>query len=427
MPVIRLSSAIVQTSQQYRAQINTRLTVGELAQQLAHQDSRVQVNALELARPLRMNQTLADANVTLGDRLAFFVHAPRTAAWNQQQSDDQRLRFIAGDVEIIPPQTRAVLVGRPNAEQTPDVDLRYFVAPGDLEFVSRQCLRLDFDDWAQCWTITRIGQTRVLVNDIELSGTSLRLNKEQRLRLFRASDDPRHSDARPLAEITLFVAVSADGTTAFRGDQAMVELRVGLEERAHLLNVSEQVTARQIAGGLASHYRLPLNADVSLCALRLLAPQMLLHLVDQPDDSFLYTAINVHQSESTLLLRDVHEAERFYAVVAGQDHDVKLIGCRARLDLPQPDLDVDLYETLSAFGHDPRTPQERIPYLAQLVYRVVDRRWWIRMDERSLVPMFINSTRADPEAAMELASGDMISFGPSISHYYARLMVSIRD
>ena len=88
-------------------------------------------------------------------------------------------------------------------------------------------------------------------------------------------------------------------------------------------------------------------------------------------------------------------------------------------------LDVDLYETITAQGHDPRPFPGMSPYYARITYQAGEGNWAIRLEERAHVPLFVNHLRVGSRTAMPLTSGDVLSFGPSVEHYYARLVVEL--
>src|SRR5690606_13420595 len=113
--------------------------------------------------------------------------------------------FRLGDFEINSRGKKALLVGKADESQgnIPDVDLRYFFPARTLEFISRNCLTLTFDEARRAWSALKTGQTRVTLDELELGGTPVTLNDEQWLRFYRANDDP--ASGKPIGEIRLMV------------------------------------------------------------------------------------------------------------------------------------------------------------------------------------------------------------------------------
>lgn len=133
--------------------------------------------------------------------------------------------------------------------------------------------------------------------------------------------------------------------------------------------------------------------------------------------------MNLRQAQNILALRDVSQRERVYVLAAGYGETEHFIGCRAEADTPSPDLSVDLYESITAQGNDPRPFQGISPYFARISYKAQN--WWLRLDERAHLPVFVNNTRAHSATPIQLTSGDVLSVGPSVTHFYARLEVEV--
>jgi hypothetical protein len=200
-----------------------------------------------------------------------------------------------------------------------------------------------------------------------------------------------------------------------------VNLRIGLEQENQTLRVSENIRVGQIATSLAQHYNLPLGDGLQLYNARLISPQTTLDALRLGEGSVLYAALKLRHAQNILTLRDAHQRERVYTLLAGQED--RLVGCRMEAGTPQPDLEIDLYDSITGQGQDPRPFQGMSPYFASISYQIEDQNWWIRQDERSHVPLFVNNTRVSRSPAQPLLGGDVISIGPSLRHYYARLEV----
>jgi len=159
--------------------------------------------------------------------------------------------------------------------------------------------------------------------------------------------------------------------------------------------------------------------------LRLASPDARLGALGLGAGEFLYGAISLRYARDALLLRDVHERNRAYVLAVGLGDDEQVIGCRPGADSPITSLDIDLYDAITAQGHDPRAFPGLSPYYARIRYQAAEGSWSIRLEERAHVPLFVNHERAGSRGWLRLTAGDVLSFGPSVTHYYARLVVEV--
>ena len=170
---------------------------------------------------------------------------------------------------------------------------------------------------------------------------------------------------------------------------------------------------------------MPLTTGMQLYLMRLASPRLRLDALARTEFAFLYTALNLRHARNLLLLRNIHDRTQLYILSAGRDDDEKLIGCRPESGAHTVGLDVDLYDSIVGQGHDPRLFHTISPYYARILYLASDQSWWIRLEERAHIPLFINNTRITGSVPVQLTTGDVLSFGPSITHYYARLEVEL--
>ncbi len=418
MSILRVPAALVPSSQHYQTRVSGQVTVGELARYLAQVDAQVEANTLEIARPARPEQRIDDLDIQGGDRLLIFTHEARPAELpTPMRPGDKIIEFRLGDTVIPSRGKKSLMVGKPEAGFIPDVDLRRFIAPNLLEPVSADCLRFYFDPAAQVWYAARSGETLIMLDEIALETTPVALNDAQWVRFYRPGD------TRPIGEmhITLeTVQVGEDLALLPAGNEA-ASLRIGMEKESQTLKVSGSIRAAQIISSLAQYNRLPISVDASLYIARLVAPHTTLDMARLGQGGLLYAALKLRYSQTVLVLRDVQRPERTYTLLAGQEE--RLIGCRPQAETPLPELDIDLYDAIIGQGYDPRPFQGMSPYYARIVYRADEQSWWIRLDERSQVPLFVNNTRASRGTSLPLISGDIVSIGPSLSLPYARLEV----
>jgi hypothetical protein len=418
MSILRVPTALVPSSQHYQTRVSGQVTVGELARYMAHVDTQVEVNTLEIARPARPEQRIDDLDIQGGDRFLIFTHQARPAELPTPiRPGDKIVQFTLGDTVISSREKKSLVVGRPEAAFIPDVDLRHFIAPNLLELVSADCLRLYFDPSAQVWYAARSGETLIMLDEIPLEATPIALNDAQWVRFYRPGD------ARPIGEmlVTLETVQAAENLALLPPGDETASLRIGLEKESQTLKVSGSIRAAQIVSSVAQYNRLPITVHASLYIARLVSPQTPLDMLRLGQSGLLYAALKLRYDQTVLVLRDVNRPARTYTLMAGQDE--RQIGCRSAAENPLPDLDIDLYDAIIGQGDDPRPFQGMSPYYARILYRAEEQSWWIRLDERSQVPLFVNSTRATRSASLPLISGDVVSIGPSLSHPYARLKV----
>jgi len=420
MSIFRIAAALVPSSQQYQARVAGEVTVGEVARYLSQQEAQIDMNTLEMARPVGLSQHIDELDIQGGDRILIFTHAPRPMELPRPtRPGDKIVQFSLGETVIRSSGKQALMVGRPEVGFIPDVDLRHFITPKALEFVAADCLRLYFDDAARVWYAARSGQTRILLDELELDVQPVALNDSQWVRFYRAGD------ARPIGEMRIsleIVRYGEDNPLLPLGSEN-IDLRIGLERESQSLRVSGTIRAEQIASSLTHYNRLPVRDDLSLYIARLIPPQTTLDSLRLGDGGLLYAALKLRHAQTILLLRDTQQPDRVYTLLAGQGEQV--IGCRAQAETAQPDLDADLYDAIIAQGSDPRPFQGMSPYYARISYRLDDQSWWVWSDERSQVPLFVNNARASRSDALPLTSGDVLSIGPSLNHAYARLEIEV--
>jgi len=409
---IRLTA--IHSSYHYPMKVDAQVTVEQVVRFLAQYEPRIEARTLEIARPVLADQRLEDLDLQAGDRLLFFTSPSKAVVLPAiLRPGDKTLRFQMGEVEFESRGKKSLLVGKPDLNNTPDIDLRYLVSPKALEFIAPNCLTLNFDEFVRTWYVTKVGQTRVMVDEFELGADRIALNDSHRIRFL--------GDNRPIGDMRVSVeTVREQGMQIAMGNERL-DARVGVEQAAQALNASPNVKIEQVAAKLAKYYRV--QADTRLHIARLVTPQTPIGSLNLGDDSFLYAPLNLRQARNILALRDVNQRERVHVLAAGREEVEYFVGCRAQAEMPAPDLSVDLYESITAQGDDPRPFQGISPYLARINYR--GQSWWLRQDERAHLPVFVNNVRAHSTALIQLTSGDVVSFGPSVTHFYARLEVEV--
>lgn len=426
---LRLSTAIVGTSLRYEAMLNQSVHIGQLARYLSQVETFLDTSTLELARPVMVDQRLQDLDIQTGDRLLIFLSPPKTVEFPAPlRPGDKIITIRRGDRVVSSRGKHSVLVGKPDESQqvVPDIDLRYLVPPDALDYISRNCLWLSVDLTLQQWYATRSGRTRIMVDDLELGQDAVPLNDVHRLRFYRATDNPLST--APIAELHLAVEQVRTGSELLEGietGQERMEVRVGTEREGQLLNASESLRLDQIVLRLARYNDITLPPESSVYLTRLLAPQNTLSALNSVPDAFLYSAVGLRHAYSVLHLYDILDRTRVYTVSALRQDDNKVIGCRMNADAPDPALNIDLYDTVIALGYDPRQVVMGGSVQAHIQYRAVEDTWFIQPAEWTNAPLYLNNARLVGSIPMRLTTGDVLTFGPSVNHFYSRLEIEV--
>jgi hypothetical protein len=413
---------------QYVVTLNESVSVGRLARYLSQQEAYVDASTLEIARPVQPTQRIQDVDIQPGDRLAIFTsNAEKAELAAPLRQGDKVVKFTVGDSVVASRGKKSLLIGKPDGtrDAAVDIDLRNFISPKSLNFISRECLRLDYDEHSKTWYATKVGRTRVLMDEYDIGESKVPLGDHAMLRFYRANDDPRAT--RPLGEIRVIIETvqSRDDIIYLEQGNQFLNVQVGVPRESAALNVSENVTLGQIVTSIAAYNRMGVPQNVALYLLRLLAPEIRVGDLRLGQDEFLYTSRSQSYAHNLLILRDILDRERKFELAAGLEDDEKLIGRRSDSTAEDPELDVDLYEVLVRRNNNPDAYKSISRRQLRIIYKAGENTWWMKPEERSPVPVFINNTRASSSAASQLTSGDVLSIGPSVDNYYARLEVEI--
>jgi hypothetical protein len=420
---------MVHSRHQYVLTLNDQVTVGRLARYLSQQEAYVDASTLEIARPVQPTQRLQDVDVNPGDRLVICTSdAEKAELAAPLRPGDKLVKFAVGEVMVVSRGKKSLVIGKPDGarETAVDVDLRNFISPKSLTFISRECLRLDYDERNKAWFATKTGRTKVLLDEFEITtDKKVPLGDRAMMRFYRANDDPR--SVRPLGEIRVMVEVvqSRDDILYLEQGKQFVNLEVGVPREVAGLNVSENVSLGQIVTSLAAYHRMGIPQNMSLYMLRLLAPETRVGTLDLGKDEFLYASRSQSYAHNLLILRDTLDRERKFELAAGLEDDEKLVGRRSDSNAEDPELDVDLYEVLVRRNNNLEAYKTISRRQLRILYKAAENTWWLKPEERSPVPVFINNTRASSSTPTQLTSGDVLSIGQTVDNYYARLEVEI--
>jgi len=424
----RISTTVVPYTRHYTQFLDADVEIGELATYLSQSSANVDSHTLELAIPVKLNKYVGDINIASGDRLLLFLNKPTVDNLPPPLHEgDKILRFEtkSGDISLHSRGKHRITVGVPDDAQQfmPDVDLRYFVPHHYLAYISPHVLEFYFDLDTEQWMATRVGETQVRIQQLDIGQDDYPIQGRQTVQFF-ASHDTSHS--QPIGEMLIRVETvhaQSEWTRIDAGNE-QIPIRIGMENAKQLLNVSDNIRITQIINGLVRYNRLSLGDYIKAYVMRLVPPNQTLDILSHYPDGFLYAPMLNTYSPNVLRLTDVHDNSRIYTLYVGHDDEEKSLGFHlGRENIP---LDVDLYPAFMRQGHDPRQFDTDSPYQAQLLYRADDNRWWIHLDADACLPVFLNNQRLtlDP---LPIKPDDVISLGPSINNYYVRLVVGMRE
>ncbi len=428
MNAIKFETATVYASHNYQLQLSPETQIRQLSRYLTDNEPHINTKTLEVATPISSEGQLQDIGLQAGDRVMLFSQPTRFIELPAPlRPGDKILKFSSGDFEMRIHSKRGVLIGKPdeNRQLTPDVDLRYFIASDDIDYISRQCLLLSFDPQTQVWYATRAGQTRIMVNEFELTEERLPLNAHQVIRFYRGSDDSLQM--LPIGEmhISLETASMQQNTSHFTIGEREIPICIGSEHNRQTIRASETLPIKQIIRRILEHQGRSLTPSLSVYRVRLIPPGAALSQIELNDASFLYAGANMNYAQNFLLLTDIHNRDRVYTISAGAEDEEKRIGCRLQGHALDRALDVDLYDALIIRGHDPHIFKKISQQQGRILYRAGERTWWMKAEENAQSQMFINNTRITSNQPTQLLSGDVFTLGPSVDHYYARLELQI--
>lgn len=418
---IRLPTNIVLSSREARTQLSRRVTIGELAAYLTQAEPQIEAGTLEIASRVSVEQAVANLDLAGGDRLAIFVRPPRIANFALPlQAGDVILHITSGNFSANSGGRRDVLVGKPDEEQgtIPDVDLRALIAPRYLDYISRSTLWLNYSPGERRWYASRSGQTRVLLNDFDLTETRIPISDGSRIQFFRGSDDP--ATTRPLGELSLTLEKVIKGTPGLEPGQQTVTLRLGDERGIQMLAAGDSLSVFDVVRGVLRHNSIPHSDELAVYHLRLVSPQTRLAALDLPHGKLLYAPLSAYSAAVALHLRDAHDPQRTFTLQPSGS-DLRL-GTRLQPNETVAALDVDLYDALVALGNPPHRSGIRSPFMAVLSYQ--DRTWWLRSADSRDVSLFVNTARVGNDS-VPVTVGDVLTIGNSITRYLARLEVEL--
>jgi len=432
--VIHISAVSLLSGDAYALQLSESVTLEHLARYLAQYYTQGDEHlTLELAQPVLPRHRVDEIDIQAGDRLLILDQPLRQSELPDALGPNKRtLTFSAGDYRIQSRGKRHLLLGKPDATRglAPDVDARFFIQPQWIDYISRSCLRFDFDPVTQRWYVLKVGVNRVLMDDYELGGEPVPLDSAYWLNFYRATDEPRASGVRPLGELQLSVEETTNqGRSQFIGLETggyEIVAVVGAEKENQHLSINASVTAETIAQRLAQHENTSLALDYRMYVLRLVAPRTALQALRLQEDQFFYFGTQTNYAQNALILREARHPESIYVLNAGED---KLIGYRARMESFDPTLNVDLYDFMTQLHLTPAAPEGTSRVLAWVSCRASDNTWWLVTSAVPVVAIHLNNRKLSAGEVMRVFTGDVLTFsagaGSAFENYFARFEIEI--
>lgn len=415
---------MVYTSRSYTIRLDATVAVGILAQFLSQQEAYINANTLEIARPIDTASRLHDLDLQPGDRVAIFSQpATPQRPPTRVRPGDKMLIFSRGDYQISSYGKHGILVGKPDANHNamPDVDIRNFISPDLLEYVSRGCLWLNFDDVQKVWYVTRLGETRIMIDEFEIGSEKIALTADCLMRFYRQQDNPHRTEAIGTMRVQIRDIESEKELVSVTEGNYPVRVHVGTERSGQMLNASENIPIGQIVTSLAIYNQVQMTETMQAYLMRLVAPNTTINDLRMLDEEFLYVSLRLGYANNLLILRDSHGKHEFELQV-GHDDETRILGARGLLDNAKTDLAVDLFDAVTTHtsGRKALLPLRQ----GYIDYRAGESAWYIRLAESARIPMFVNNVRISTHPT-RLLSGDVLTIGRNVSDYFVRLEVEL--
>jgi hypothetical protein len=422
---LRLGSVYVSASQQVQVAVAAHTTIGALAASMSQLDSTLSAHTLELAAPLPRRQRLGDLALANGDRLLLLANTPKQLPTPDLfNTTDTALRFFINGQQVPVGGKSGYLVGasQRGSDVTPDIDLRQYVPSTLADFIAEGCVWLQYDGNQHQWFASRIGNTRVKLDEYELQGDKFPLAKSVTLRLFPQGATFIGTD-RLLAEVNIRQEgdprqISAPQVQA--GDHR-VRVVLGVEQSLGLVDASPNMGLQTVADALLKHANIAQPTPVQAFSLRLLSSQDTVGAALQERESFLYVARSVDYVRSALRLRGIGQTKAQYDLVGARSDERRTLGCRAHPTLPDNSLDIDLYDWL------PPKEDALLPHIgrtwATLEFVAENREWWLRPSDVPM-PLFVNERRVSA-VPVRLLDDSLLSIGFEGSQWVLRFAVEI--
>jgi hypothetical protein len=375
---------------------------------------------MEIAHALPLDMRVHAINMQPGDRLLIAndpIKASHLAAPPRPGETLVRVEAEMHDARLHGKHNLTVGWSDEKRRTVADIDLRAFVAAEGLQLIAQDCMRLNLDK--DTWYAQRTGDTRIVIDELELFNAPVPLNQNQRVRLYAA--DHSQGRAYPITEFRLSLETleAQEAVAPLPSGSTLVSIQPGVEGETRFLRASERLTLRQIIAALAQHDRLALsNASVYLA--RVLPPDATIHRVVN-EEAFLHVPLETRYARRVLQLQDVYHSGQIYHIRSGRSDTRMSMGWRMVSESGTSQLDLDLFPSLAV----------PMPYLpnaseikAYLNYNAFAETWSLNTEDSGQVGVFINNIHVG-RLPVRIAAGDVISFGLSITNAFIRLKADI--
>lgn len=415
----QLPTTIVTTSYAYTAHLHRSVAVGSLARYLTQVEANVRAGTLEIAHVLPLDMRVEAINMQRGDRLLIANDPIKTSALAlPPRAGEQILHLEAGALSIQIPRKQTITIGWSNSQsKVPDIDLRDFVGSEQLQSISQDCMHIYLEK--DGWYARRTGDTRIVIDELELLHAPVPLNQSQRIRLYSAHH--KHNRAFPIVELHLSIQTleAKESIAPMPSGSMPIAVHPGVESTTHLLRASERLTLRQIVAALAQKENLALgNASVYLA--RILPPDISLHRVVN-EESFLHVPLETRYARRMLRLQDISHTGQVYNIRSGRIDTKLSMGWRMVAESAKSEPDLDLYPSLTV-------PPPYLPNASEtkayLNYSAFAETWSLNIEDSGQVGVFVNNIHVG-RLPVRISAGDFISFGLNMNSPLVRLQADI--
>ena len=391
-PCLHLGAAYTSASSLYSLSLDPAATCQVLARAAARQAGLETPATLELALPLPLSSHLLESAALTGDRLLIQTAPARPALWQAHTDGQPSVTVQCGQLETAISGKLSVLVGKAGGMGAPDVDLSLPAAQAPSDFIAEQCLELRYQSDERCWYALRLGQTRVRLDEFELSPrVPLRLGASTQLQLYPPTGGLLPPERR-LATLTIHAqphhTLPADDH--LKAGPLSTRLLVGTEHSLGILAVQGALPVETLARRVLAHHDHPVPPRLRCYLLRLLPPDQPVSAALATSEAVFYLARDLETIRSVLYLRSVDHSS-VYTLYGSASSAGFQLGVRLQQHTPDPALDVDLYDLLPQ-----PIPPAALPHLGyawvQFHYEPEVNTWWISRTAHPM-PVFLDGRR----------------------------------
>lgn len=422
---LRLASVYISASQQVQLSLASNATIGALTASMTALDNTLNASTLELALPLARRQRLGNLALATGDRLLLMANTPKQVPLPARVNTyETQLRFTIDGQEVAVASKSGYLIGasQHGSDVLPDVDLRPFIPPTLADLIAEGCVWLQYDPYQRQWFASRIGNTRVLLDEYELQGDKFPLVRTTKLRLYPQGVTFMGAN-RLLAEVAIRVEDNTgqgNRVNLPHGD-LRTRLVLGVEQALGVFDASPDIELQTVADKLLAHAKIPQTSQIQVYALRLLSPQDTISTSDGERDSFFYLARSTAYVRSALRLRGMGQTKAQFELFGASISERRTMGCRTYPNLPEVALDIDLYDWMMP-KEDALLPHTGRIW-ASLEYVAEGAEWWLRPADVPM-PLFVNERHVGV-SPVRLLDDSLISIGFEGSQLVLRFAVEI--